>query len=112
MTLEDWLLTFVSLGLTATGFMVAAASFLAGQYLSESRKLGIERRLNFFLVLILSLLFVPLCLTILNSVSIGVSSLAWNIKSILLTITLSPLVPIIVILAILLKEPKVWARRG
>ena len=103
---EEWLKVILSLHITLTGLMIASASFLMGYYLKESRKIGINKRINFFAYLILSLIIVPLCLTISISLIIAISNLCLQVKIFLVTMSLSPIIPILTFLIILWKIPE------
>jgi len=101
--LEEWLKTFVSLELTLSGLMLTASSFLIREYLAELRKVGVKKRDSLLFWLILSLVFVPIPLTAVNAFAIVSSDIQNFPKLVLLLTTLSPLIPISIILTILFK---------
>jgi hypothetical protein len=101
--LEQWLTTFVSLEITTVGLMLTATSVLIREYLSESRRLAVNSRVNLYFALISSLIAVPIVLICANAVIVLTADIPLSAKTVMTLFVVSPLFPIGIVLAILWK---------
>ena len=93
----DLITKMLTLSLTITGFLVAAATFVTGLYLSRMKTFPPKGRLKPFIYLIISLIAMPIIIVVTNSVAIAFSALPFCLKLYLLFINLAPIVPVAVI---------------
>jgi len=92
----------VSLSLTVSGILVSAAYFLLGIYLSKYKDLSPKGELRLFAGLIFSLVALPILTIIMVCIVILFSCQEMWLKTYLLTLMLTPLVPAVTITAVLM----------
>ena len=100
----DSIAMFVSIALTVSGFLIAAASFIVGLYLREYDELAEKKKLLSYIYLIISLLLSSGLVIFLGSIVVISSAQPLWIILILMLFLIAPLIPIIAILFILFRH--------
>lgn len=96
--------TLLRLAFTVSGFLVSTASFVTGIYLSELRKHPLKKEVNPLIWLTISLICCPILIVFLNFVILVYATLSLFFFSYLLTLALAPIVPVIAIICVLIKN--------
>lgn len=99
----------ISFTLTVSGFSIGTASFVTGLYIREFNEMAPKKKLMPYVYLIISLIILPLINIVISCIVITFSCQPIWLKLHLLLVVMTPVLPAIAIMYILIRnKPTKW----